>query len=147
MVPKALDGWKGQEDKRVEDLGNEVRSLRMLLQNRLSGGSGIGAGTQIPTVGGQSYSGYKGGLGAGEQDRGNAASGTSSSNVGGFAAGGTADTQDGVTVASAPILNTPKKEASTSRGFGGGKAAIPAWQMPVKSKSGEGGGSEAGAGT
>ena len=28
MVPKALEGWKQGEDRKVEDLGTEVRCLR-----------------------------------------------------------------------------------------------------------------------
>ena len=142
MVPKALEGWKGQEDKRVEELGNEVRSLRMLLQNRVGG-------TQTPTTAGsqQSHTGYRGTLGLGDQERANAASGRSSPRLAaGLAPDKTAETQDEGVVAPAPGIDVPKREASASRGFGGGKAAIPAWQMPAKSKSGEGGGSEAGTG-
>ena len=46
LVPKALDGWKAAEDKKLEDLGSELRSLKLLVANRLGGGAGAGAGTQ-----------------------------------------------------------------------------------------------------
>lgn len=148
MVPKALEGWKEKEDKRVEELGNEVRSLRLLLQNRVGGGGG--AQTPVGSGQGQSY-GYRGALG-GEQER------TSSPRVGGAVGGaggrvevgarGRVETGDegAVAPASAPGITVPKREGSASRGFGSGRAAIPAWQMAAKSKSAEGGGgSDAGA--
>jgi len=135
MVPKALEGWKEKEDKRVEELGNEVRSLRLLLQNRVGGGGG---GAQTPVGGGQGQSyGYRGALG-GEQER------TSSPSVG----SGRVETGDEGAVAPAPApgITVPKREGSASRGFGSGRAAIPAWQMAAKNKSAEGGwGSDAGA--
>jgi len=142
MVPKALEGWKEKEDKRVEELGNEVRSLRLLLQNRVGGGGG--AQTPVGSGQGQSY-GYRGALG-GEQER------TSSPGVGGAVGGagarGRVETGDEGAVAPAPApgITVPKREGSASRGFGSGRAAIPAWQMAAKSKSAEGGGgSDAGA--
>lgn len=143
LVPKALEGWKEKEDKRVEELGSEVRSLRLLLQNRVGGGGG---GAQMPVGSGhghgQSY-GYRGTLG-GEQER------TSSPGVGGAGAGGRVETGAGaggrageeaaVTPAPAPGITVPKRDGSASRGFGSGRAAIPAWQMAAKSKGTEGGG-------
>jgi len=137
-VPKALEGWKEKEDKRVEELGNEVRSLRLLLQNRVGGG--VGAQTPAGSGQGQSY-GYRGALG-GEQER------TSSPGVGGAGVSGRveAGNEGAVAPAPAPGITVPKREASASRGFGSGRAAIPAWQMAAKSKSAEGGGgSDAGA--
>lgn len=152
MVPKALEGWKEKEDKRVEELGNEVRSLRLLLQNRVGGGGGGGAQTPVGSGQGQAF-GYRGALG-GEQER------TSSPGVGGAVGGagaggrvevgarGRVETGDEGAVAPAPApgITVPKREGSASRGFGSGRAAIPAWQMAAKSKNAEGGGgSDAGA--
>lgn len=156
LVPKALEGWKEKEDKRIEELGSEVRSLRLLLQNRVGGGGG--AQTPVGSGAGQSY-GYRGGLG-GEQEK------TSAPGGGGVGLGAVGRTEAGLgasgrvetgasgkveageeaAVAPAPGITVPKGEASTSRGFGSGRATIPAWQMAAKSKSADGGsGSDAGA--
>ncbi|CAF9921708.1 MAG: hypothetical protein GOMPHAMPRED_002370 [Gomphillus americanus] len=35
MIPKALDGWKAQGDERVKELGTELRSLKLLMGNRV----------------------------------------------------------------------------------------------------------------
>lgn len=139
VVPKALEGWKQGEDRKVEDLGAEVRSLRKLLQNRMGGG-----GQQTPTGGGQSAFAGKAAFAPEDQDRSAQTNGMSTPTASAGERSGTVETRDGSLPAPAPGINAPKRDVSMSRGgFGTGRAAIPAWQMAAKSASGEGGGSDA----
>ena len=148
MVPKALDGWKQGEDRKVEELGAEVRSLRKLLQNRMGG-------AQTPTSGGSQGLASQSAFGGGKlpftpEDPDRSAQGGRSTTATASAAekSGTVETQDENVTAPAPGINVPKRDASASRGgFGSGKAAIPAWQMVAKGKIGDGGSADTGAGS
>ena len=47
-IPRALQGAREGNENRLRELGSEIRSLKLLLGNRLGGGSG---GTSSPTAG------------------------------------------------------------------------------------------------
>ena len=130
MVPKALEGWKASGDAKLEELGQEVQSLKKLLENRV----GRPAVTPAPTG--------KGHLNGNEKPKDNisaspsAESATSSS-------------------APAPGVTAPKRESTPLRGYErSDRRAIPAWQMAAateksepagSSQNAEGGTAEAGA--
>lgn len=149
LVPKALEGWKQGEDRKVEELGAEVRSLRKLLQNRMGGG----AQTPTSAAGGQalaSQSTFGGKLPftSEDPDRSTQSATNTSATASAADRSGTVETQDEDVIAPAPGINVLKRDASAHRGgFGSGKAAIPAWQMAAKSKNGDAGSSDAGVGS
>lgn len=137
LVPKALEGWKESGDKRLEELGAEMRSLKKLLSNRVGGGS-----TQQPLP--KPYS-------SASADR---SSGTStptgaSSTANGIAGSGTMESEEkkattSIPCAPAPGVTVPRRE-TPSVFQSSGRAAIPAWQMAASggsSKKGEGTGGE-----
>ena len=122
MIPKALEGWKADGDGRLKDLGTELKSLKMLMGNRVGGATrpapfdrANGSGSSTPREGllsnaAMSNSGSNENL----DDHTSSASAPSSSS------------------APAPGINAPKREASSSSGLDGkppSRAAIPAWQM------------------
>ncbi|EAU34997.1 conserved hypothetical protein [Aspergillus terreus NIH2624] len=51
-IPKALEGAREGNENRLKDLGNELKSLKTLLGNRLGGGSASGTPALGRTVGG-----------------------------------------------------------------------------------------------
>ena len=123
LVPKALEGWKAGQDKKLEDLSLEVQSLKKLLENRV-GRSGVGS---TPT--GRGY--YPATASGSEKSRDDFAGVSSTSN-------GT-QTPNPESSAPAPGVTVPKRDGSTpSSGAGKGdrRAAIPAWQMAASGKSG-----------
>lgn len=129
LVPRALDGWKAAEDKKLEDLGSELRSLKLLVANRLGGG----AASQAPSS--RSYPS------ASAKDKPDI-SGTSESAL---VTNSSEDSQQGARAglgagssgAPKPGLPIPKQE-STSRYQSSGKLAIPTWQMLVADKKADG---------
>ena len=120
LVPKALEGWKASEDRKLEDLGMEVQSLKKLLENKVgrSGGVSTPIGSYpVPTANGS------------EKSKNNFL-GFSSTNNG-------TTTPNPESSAPAPGVIVPKRDSSTpSSGRGDRRAAIPAWQMPAAGKSG-----------
>lgn len=125
LVPEALQGWKANGDARLDELSQEVASLKKLLENRVGRSAGtstpVGRGYPPPTANGQSNS---------KEDKAG-----SSTNQGGSSANPAASGD-----ASGPANNSSprQREDSSSRrgGFGADrKAAIPAWQMAAANKS------------
>lgn len=52
-IPKALQGAREGNEHRLKELGTELKSLKVLLGNRLGGGAGAGstvAGTNLPVA-------------------------------------------------------------------------------------------------
>ena len=147
LVPKALDGWKAAEDKKLEDIGAELRSLKLLVANRL----GAGAGPQALSSN-RSYPA----LGAKEKPDKNNSGGISDPTL---VANSSEDSQGGQTPSGASSGaaagasesgTTIPKPASTGRYQGSGRVAIPAWQMAAtggKAGVGSTGKTEEGAGT
>lgn len=127
LVPKSLEGWKANGDARLEELGQEIQSLKKLLENRV----GRSAGASTPTASRgpppQSTIGVEK-----SRDHGNnfgSSNGTSTLNM--EAAEKPSTPAPGVTV--------PKRDSSSpKRSFPGNdrRAAIPAWQMAAAGKSG-----------
>ena len=146
-MPKALEGWRESGDRRLEELGGELRSLKKLLSNRVGGPS------PAPS---RPYS-----AASAERNSGsNTPTGTSNSTLNGIATSGTAESDDKSSIGSVPSASAPAPGVTVPRGGtpgllqSGGKAAIPAWQMAAsggggskKAESSGGEGSAAGAGT
>lgn len=142
LVPKALEGWKANGDAKLEELNQEMQSLKKLLENRV----GRSAGTSTPTGG-------KGNppptANANENPKDTSTSDNNGSNA-------NSDTATGPSSAPAPGITSPRNQESTTspsprpKSFerGDRRAAIPAWQMAASGKSGSSGSSskaEAGA--
>ena len=121
MIPKALDGGKGDQDSKLKDLGSELKSLKMLIGNR---------------VGGQSASLPSGRPGYGGAGYPSAGSGSNTPTYG-VPLGTSADKQDessGSTVA--PGVTAPKRDTNSPYSFDGRppSRAIPAWQKAAAAK-------------
>ena len=139
LIPKALEGQKETTDGRLKELGGELRSLKMLVGNRVGGGSASGVGP--------SPSGVQSPIGRpfpGLGDRSNGSGSItprepSSNQIPAPAPNGTSDSKtdelsasSSAAIAPAPGVTVPKRESSSSRGFDSrptSRAAIPAWQM------------------
>lgn len=126
MVPKALEGWKASEDAKIEELGQEVQSLKKLLENKV----GRPSAAPTPTSRGQPS--------GNEKPKDNppvfnpANSGTTTPNV------ETASPSS----APAPGVTVPKRESHPLRGFErSDRRAIPTWQMAAATEKTEPGGS------
>ncbi|KAL9631432.1 MAG: hypothetical protein Q9164_005900 [Protoblastenia rupestris] len=137
LVPKALEGWKANGDARLDDLSQEMQSLKRLLENRV----GRSAGTPTPKAKGNLPASVNGvdKLRNDEPDI-RSSDGSSMSSVEAF--NGTP------APAPAPGITVPKTDFSSSKRVTPGndrKAAIPAWQMAAASKSADGDTAEAGA--
>ena len=114
MIPKALEGWKASGDAKLEELGQEVQSLKKLLENRV----GRPSGAPTPTSRGHPNANEK------PKDTPStfhsANSGTTTPN---------AESASGAS-APAPGVTAPKRESTPLRGFErSDRRAIPAWQM------------------
>lgn len=126
MVPKALEGWKASGDAKLEEVGQEVQSLKKLLENR------VGRPTGVPTP---TSRGHPNGN---EKPKDNlpaftsANSGTTTPNA--ESAAGSSAPAPGVTV--------PKIESTPLLGFErSDRRAIPAWQMAAATEKTEPAGS------
>lgn len=144
LVPKALEGWKAAGDAKLDELGQEVQSLKKLLENR------VGRSGTVPTPTGRGYANGH------EKPRDNPST---------FAASHSAATTTTTTPnpdspsaspAPAPGVTAPKRESTPLRGFErSDRRAIPAWQMaaaateksepPASSSSAEASTADAGA--
>ena len=131
LIPKALEGWKADGDNKLKDVGSELKSLKMLVSNRIGG--------QTPAALGRPFgSGYGGGgsssgsttpreshiTGIPHPTNENSTSPSSSS-----------------TVTSASVGSLPKRETTSAFSFDGkptGRAAIPAWQMAASTNKPKG---------
>ena len=121
LIPKALDGWKADGDARLKDVGAELRSLKMLVGNRV-GGQGVGnrpAGRAVDGVGGGNTSG----------------AGPSSSS---YPRPTSPEKQEEPSSSSAvaPGVDAPKRDTSSSFNFGSrsSRRGIPAWQLAAANK-------------
>jgi peroxin-14 len=122
LVPKALDGWKAAEDKRLEDLGADLRSLKLLVANRF----GVGAGSQASSSRSYPSSTVK--------ERSDVVGTGDSASV----ANTSEDSQSAPAASGTPDSGTtaPKQEI-IGRYQSGGKVAIPLWQMPASAGKGK----------
>ncbi|KAA6415968.1 MAG: Peroxisome membrane anchor N-terminal [Lasallia pustulata] len=144
LIPKAMEGQKETTDGRLKELGGELRSLKMLMGNRVGGGSGSSVGP--------SPSGVQSPIGRPFPALGDRPNGSgsitsrepSSSSIVPQAANGMSDSKSdelsASSAAAAPVpgVTAPKWESSNSRVFDSrpsSRAAIPAWQMAAASKN------------
>ena len=135
MIPKALEGWKAEEDVKLKDLSAGLKSLKILVGNRV----GDPATVHPP---GRPYNFADRVGGSGSNTPRDTTSYTANSYL-----NGTTDKQDEPTSASAsassaapaPGVNVPKRESSSGTfGYDGrpsSRAAIPAWQMATAGNS------------
>ena len=130
MVPRALEGWKASADAKLEELGQEVQSLKRLLENRV----GRAGAASTPTSTGP--------LSGTDKSKGGSDSLLSYMNS-------APPTPYGESVgasASAPdrMITLPKREPNPPRGPDKtDRRGIPAWQMasPPSAKTEPSGGS------
>lgn len=126
MIPKALEGWKASGDAKLEELGQEVQSLKKLLENRVGRSSGAPAPTSR---------GYA---------NGNDKSKDSPSAVTSANSGTTTPNVESTSGSSAPApgVTAPKKESTPLRGLERrDRRAIPEWQMAAPTEKTEPAGS------
>ena len=146
IIPKALEGWKAEEDIKLKDLSAGLKSLKILVGNRVGDPS-----TVNPPGRPYNFAERVGGSGSNTPRDTTPYAGNSYLN-------GTSDKQDEPASASsaapapAPGVNVPKRESSSSTfGYDGrpsSRAAIPAWQMAAAGNSkGKSSASTKGAGT
>ncbi|KKZ62597.1 hypothetical protein EMCG_03007 [[Emmonsia] crescens] len=122
-IPKAIDGAKEGNDKRLKELGSELRSLKVLLGNRLSSASsGVSTATTTPRPGSTTPQ--------------------PSQDVAVNRPNGTTPSSQVVPPAPIPTpapqhVPTPAPRENSSSPFSqlGKPASIPAWQMAAANKS------------
>ena len=146
LIPRALEGQKESTDARLKELGGELRSLKLLVGNRVGGGGGTSVG---PSPSGAQSPIGRPFLTLGDRTAGSGATvpRDASANLG-LAAGANgasdgkaeelgASPSSAAAAAPAPGGTGLKREGSSSRGFEsrqGSRAAIPAWQMAASGK-------------
>jgi len=142
LIPKALEAQKETSDSRLKELGTELKSLKTLLGNRVGSSAASPTTTHRPTGSASGSSiGYT--PSAPTIQNGNPAATSSPvvppTNGAGGPVGGsqTAATETAPAVAAAGIDRPNSSASSGSSRFGGGRAAIPAWQMAASKKSQE----------
>ena len=126
LVPQALEGWKSREDGRLEDLGNELQSLKKLIGNRMGNSVGVGISPRTNSAFRNERGRDMGTPDAGGSETGNS---TPTFNVtpGSGKVGHEPPKSESTTPASGAM--GPKYDGSAQGKRPGGKAAIPAWQM------------------
>ncbi|KAL6718940.1 peroxisomal membrane protein pex14 [Lecanora helva] len=128
QVPKALEEWKRGGDAKLEELGQEMGSLRRLLENRV----GRSGGTSTPTSTGRGNTPAPSNSDGKEESKDTPSSSSSSSQ--------NSNSQQPImtpisdTIAPAPGI-TASKQNTTSIGQSRDRKAIPAWQRAAGSKS------------
>lgn len=127
QVPKALEGWKANGDAKLEELGQEMQSLKKLLENKVGRSGG---GTSTPAWKNQTPPSATGN----DKSKDNP---TSNNNSGAITPNAEAT---GTPSVSAPGVTAPKQDSSTpsSHPFerSDRKATIPAWQRAASEKTG-----------
>ncbi|EQL37375.1 hypothetical protein RJZ56_002114 [Blastomyces dermatitidis] len=122
-IPKAIDGAKEGNEKRLKELGNELRSLKVLLGNRLSSAS-----SSVPAV--SSTPRPTSTIPQPSQD-------TSVNRPNGTAPPSQTATPAPVSTPAPQHVPTPTPRENSSSPFSqlGKPASIPAWQMAAANKS------------
>ena len=130
MVPKALEGWKVSGDAKLEELGQEVQSLKKLLENRVGRASAVSTPTSTGHPSGNEK--FKG-----SDTMFHSMNSGATTPYGEFTAASSAP-------APAPGVTVPKRELNPPRGLEKtDRRAIPAWQMaPLPAKTEPGGSSQ-----
>lgn len=133
LVPKALEGWKASGDAKLEELGQEMQSLKKLLENRV----GRSGGTATPASTGRGYPSQTPANGI-EKPKDNLLASTSNNSNNTPTPKSDSTISNSSAPAPAPGVTTPKSDSSTAASSSGfdrsdRRAAIPAWQMAPKS--------------
>lgn len=125
MVPKALETWKSNGDARLDDISQEMQSLKRLLENRVGKPAGtstlVGKGYPPPSANGNNKP--KDDVSKPDTESSEHASTAESS---------------GAAPTSAQSSTTSKGDVSSPKRGGQGsdrKPAIPAWQMAASAKA------------
>lgn len=130
-IPRALQGAREGNENRLKDLGTEVRSLKVLLGNRLGGGSGASSPVPGRAVGASTLPGT-----SRPADELSSASPTPTSNGTAPASIGQESQTPTNGVSQQPSALPSAATAPRSSPLSSGKApAIPAWQMAAKADS------------
>ena len=118
MMPRALEGWKASGDAKLEGLGQEVQSLKRLLENR------VGRAGALPTPPSTGHpSGY-------EKSKGSDMMFHSMNSGATTPYGQSASASSAPAPAPAPGVTVPKTESNSPRGSEKtDRRGIPAWQM------------------
>ena len=116
MMPKALEGWKASGDAKLEGLGQEVQSLKRLLENR------VGRAGAVPTPPSTGHpSGHE--MSKGSDMMFHSMNSGATTPYGQSAGASSAP-------APAPGVTAPKRESKSPRGLEKtDRRGIPAWQM------------------
>ena len=130
-IPKALDGAKETSDKRLKELGTELKSLKMLMANRLGGGSSAGTASPYSTTQGRATGATTPTVET-EREEPMSEPATAATSV-----NGTTPAQQpygSMTGGSSANSSSASRRDGNANPFpasagGSGKAAIPAWQM------------------
>lgn len=141
LVPKALEGWKAAEDKKLEDLSSELRSLKLLVANRLGGGGGSGGGGAgaAASQASSSRSTYSG-IAAKDKPESSVLSESTpgTNNSGEDSQQQQQSTRAGSTASKSGLPLSLQKQEGASRYQSGGKVTIPSWQMSAAGVGGSG---------
>ncbi|KAJ9269808.1 peroxisomal membrane anchor protein conserved region-domain-containing protein [Paecilomyces variotii] len=127
-IPKALEGAREGNESRLRELGTELRSLKVLVGNRLSAGAGSGSAAPLSgrTVGSTLPSVSLPAVSLTEQSTG------SSTATNGVAPGPQDSASSSLPAAVSPA---PRENSSSPLSQLGRSASIPAWQMAAANKS------------
>ena len=140
MIPKALEGWKAAEDVKLKELGAGLKSLKILVGNRVGGDQS----TTTPPGRPSQFSERMGANGSSTPK--DPVPQALSNSVPSYTLTSTIEKQGENSASSpsssasapAPGVNVPKREVTSPFKFDsrpGGRAAIPAWQMAAASNS------------
>lgn len=137
QVPKALEGWKAAGDAKLEELGQEMQSLKKLLENKVGRSGGVSTPPAWKSQQPAATNGNGNGNGNGNEKPKD----------------GPASTNGGTTTPNAdangpPPPSAPKQDSSSASSQpterSDRKATIPAWQRAASEKSGAAAGSSTG---
>lgn len=130
-IPKALEGHKETSDKRLQELGSELRSLKALMGNRFGGSQGS-APSQAPSQPADSAPSE-----TKPSTNGLPSYGSTASSAPAYQFPGQTQANSSASGASLPPARsgTSSPYPLGSLGNSGGKAAIPAWQMAASRKT------------
>lgn len=136
LVPKALEKEKGVTEGRLQDLVGEVKSLKVLVGNRMGGGAAANSSSGRATP---SFSSAPASAPVREEekpDETNGASSTPAYTAPVYPPSSTSTTSQAREIPGSGS-STPYSRLLDRGGKGAGGAAIPSWQLAAKKKSEE----------
>lgn len=138
LVPKALEKEKGVMEGRLGDLVGEVKSLKVLVGNRMGGGANVGSGRTTPSFSSAAAPAAR----TAEEEKPETNGSTPAPSMGYTApvyppASTNTTSQAREIPGSGSAASTPYSRLLDRGGKGSGGAAIPSWQLAAKKKSEE----------